>query len=71
VSEERRGKMVCMWLTLVPLEAQELEDDDLSLEMLRLKKIAHILREILFALREQVGRSEEDEVRVGFWSVRM
>ena len=47
--------MVCMWLTLVPLEAQELEDDDLSLEMERLKKIAHILREIWFALAEQVG----------------
>ena len=38
--------MVCMWLTLVPLEAQELEDDDLSLEMERLNKISHILREI-------------------------
>ena len=58
--------MVCMWLTLVPLEAQELEDDDLSLEMERLKKIAHILREIGFALGEQVGRSEEDEVCLDF-----
>ena len=46
MSEEIRGKMVCMWLTLVPLEAQELEDDDLSLEMERLKKIAHIMKEI-------------------------
>jgi hypothetical protein len=35
-----------MWLTWVSLEAKELEDDDLSLEMERLKKIAQILREI-------------------------
>jgi hypothetical protein len=55
-----------MWLTLVPLEAQELEDDDLSLEMERLKKIAHIFEKLDFALGEQVGRSEEDEVCLDF-----
>jgi hypothetical protein len=48
-----------MWLTLVSLEAQELEDDDLSLEIERLKKNAWILEVWRLCHRRA---NEEDEV---------
>ena len=54
-----RGKMVCMWLTLVPLEDQELEEDHLSLgvEILSIKCLD--LGKMECALGEQVEGNEK------------
>ena len=59
MSEESREKMVCMWLTLVPLEDQELEEDHLSLgvEILSIKCLD--LGKMECALGEQVEGNEK------------
>ena len=51
--------MVYMWLTLVPLEAQELEDDHLSVGVERLSNKFLDLGEMRCALGEQIEGNEK------------